>query len=61
MPLATVRNFYPDLGTAVTAITYLALTWGLLRLPLALAASTDSSTAEIPQPRRYPPTHGAQD
>lgn len=38
VPLATVRHFYPDLGTAVTVITYLALIWGLLRVPLTLAA-----------------------
>ncbi len=40
VPLGAARHFYPDAGMGLTLLTYLALAWGLLRVPLVLAGST---------------------
>jgi CubicO group peptidase (beta-lactamase class C family) len=52
VPLGTARHFYPDVGTALTALTYLALIWGLLRIPLVIATARPRAQAHMPPPHQ---------
>jgi CubicO group peptidase (beta-lactamase class C family) len=47
VPLGAARHFYPDAGTALTVITYLALSWGVLRIPFILARERKTAVREL--------------
>ncbi|WP_052669155.1 hypothetical protein [Nitriliruptor alkaliphilus] len=47
VPLGAARHFYPDAGAALTVLTYLAVSWGVVRIPLTLARERKTAAGEL--------------